>query len=179
MWAKDWSPDNRYLMFHKALSGQTMVYLLPTTGDPKPRLLVATPGIADGFRFSPDSQWIAWASNDSGKFEVYVASLSAPANRRQVSIGGGAQPAWRNDGKELFYLTQEGKLMAVELKPGSPLQADAPKPLFQSNATGSYVGEVYAPSAGGRRFLFAEPENRDAGNINVVVNWDAGLRRGK
>ena len=79
-----------------------------------------------------------------------------------------------------YYLTAEGKLMAVDLTLGSPLHVGAPKPLFQSNALSTgYTGEMYSPTADGKRFLFVEPETRDAGDINIVVNWDAALRRGQ
>jgi eukaryotic-like serine/threonine-protein kinase len=176
VYPKDWSGDNRFFLYHGTLRGGTRLYLLPVTGEPKPQPVVDIAGLADGFRFSPDNQWVAYASNDTGKYEVYIAPLAAPAERRQISIGGGVQPTWRKDGKEVFYLTQEGKLMSVDVTLGSPMRAGVPKPLFQSNATAFYSQEVYSPTADGNRFLFVEPETREAGGIHIVLHWDAGLR---
>jgi Tol biopolymer transport system component len=187
MWIQDWSHDNRFLMYHQVdgagASVETTTFLLPVGGEGKPQTLVKIPGAADGFRFSPDSQWIAYATNDSRQFEVYIATLSAPAERRQVSVGGGVQPVWRKDGKEIFYLTPERKLMAVEVNLGAPPRFGTPKPLFQTNITrdrGAFTGQAYSVTDDGKRLLVLDNVNdpvRGPGEISIVLNWDADLRR--
>jgi Tol biopolymer transport system component len=80
--------------------------------------------------FSPDGRWIAYQSADQGRFEVYVQTFPASGGKWQISTNGGQQPWWRSDGKELYYLSADGKLMAVEVKPGGSFEASAPRALF-------------------------------------------------
>ena len=141
----------------------------------------------EGFaRFSPDGQWVAYDSNESGRYEVYVRPFSpdgaAGVGKWPVSTGGGEQPHWRGDGKELFYLQGDRKLMAAEVKTtgGGRFEAGIPKALFSTKAARGPVGlnAAYAVTADGQHFLIIregqEPVWQPA---TVVVNWTAGLKK--
>jgi Tol biopolymer transport system component/predicted Ser/Thr protein kinase len=176
MYLGDWSRDGRFLVYHNVVGGGTTVYLLPLFGERKPQMLLKARFLLDQFHFSPDGRSIAYNSNESGRQEVYIASLPSWSEKRQVSIGGGVQPLWRNDGRELFYLTLEGKLMTVDVKPGSTIETGIPKPLFQTSVTADHQHDLYSVTGDGKRFLMIEPTKKATGEVNVVLNWDAGLR---
>src|SRR5262249_37093190 len=125
---------------------------------------------------SPDGRWIAFDSNESGRPEVYVASVPSLAERRLVSSAGGLQPIWRNDGKELFYLAPDGKLTAVDVKPGSTLEAGTAKPLFQTGIGSPNPFVRQYATGDGKKFLVIEPIEKSVEQLNVVLNWTAGLR---
>ena len=106
-------------------------------------------------RFSPDGRWLAYTSDDQGRFEVSVQTFPASGGKWQVSTNGGIQPWWRSDGKELYYLSNDGKLMAVEVKPGDSFEATAPRTLFDLAPARALGGlSSYAVTAAGDRFLF-------------------------
>ncbi|HSF25732.1 MAG TPA: hypothetical protein VLE20_16010, partial [Blastocatellia bacterium] len=117
--------------------------------------------------------------------QVYVQPFPGPGGKYQVSTSGGTNPRWRHDGKELFYLTPDGKLMAVEMKTGSTFEAVAAKPLFDTHVKGWLVWEGgitsrnnYAVSRDGQRFLINELSEVPASPpITVVLNWTADLKR--
>ena len=107
---------------------------------------------------------------------MYAASFPSFTDKRQVSRGGGGQPLWRNDGKELFYLSLQGKLMAIETKLGASLEASDPASLFQAPISMNPLIDQYAVARDGQRFIFCAPGHSSAGQpITVVVNWTAGL----
>src|SRR2546425_10720762 len=130
-------------------------------------------------RFSPDSRWVAYASNESGQFQIYVQSFPSSGGKWQVSTGGGAQPQWRRDGKELFYLAPDRKLMAVEVNGAGPIfLPGSPKPLFEAHVSTIFPGpgaHYYTVTGDGQRFLV----NTFVGEstpvpFTVVMNWSAG-----
>lgn len=130
--------------------------------------------------FSPDGRWLAYTSNESGTNEVYVGPFPGGGGKWQVSRRGGSQPRWRGDGKELFYLAADSKLMAAEIKEkGASLEIGNVRPLFQAPpASVLAFGVVYDASADGKRFLIntvAEQESSEP--ITLVINWTAALRR--
>jgi len=131
-------------------------------------------------QFSPDGKWVAYDSNESGRWEVFVTSFPDAKGKWQISTGGGRQPRWRGDGKELFYLAPDAKVMAVPVTSGVNFQAGAPVALFQANprellATSEIA--VYDVSKDGQRFLINTQVNTDAGRpMSVVLNWDAGFK---
>jgi Tol biopolymer transport system component len=129
-----------------------------------------------------NGQWVAYVSNESGSNEVYVRAFaknftvgSASAGGSVlVSRGGGTLPRWRDDGRELFYLAPNGKMMAVEVMAGSEFRADTPTTLFQVPA-GATVGDV---AADGRRFLLVTPVGSSASvPFTVVLNWTVALKK--
>ena len=95
--------DARWPIHHLSDHGKA-VYAMPLSGDRTPRLLVDTPFVEDEVHVSPDGRWVAFNADESGRWEVYVAAFPAFTSKRQISSGGGVQPQWRADGRELFYL---------------------------------------------------------------------------
>ena len=132
-------------------------------------------------RYSPDGHWISYTSNESGKFEVYVMPSGGRGGKWQISSGGGQQPLWRHDGKELFYLTSDDKLMSVPIKlTANSVQADAARPLFSlANSVLSVNGLVgpYDVTADGKRFVVITIEQGKTFPINLVTNWTAALHQ--
>jgi len=181
--ADDWSPDGRFLLytggFGKTRSADLLV--LPAN-DPKPVPFMQTEFNEEQGRFSPSGRWVAYVSNESGLSEVYVRGFatdfsggSASAGGSVlVSRGGGTAPRWRGDGRELFYLASNGKMMAVEVMAGQDFQIATPTPLFQA-PPGAIVGDV---TADGKRFLLVTPVGPSASvPFTVVLNWSAGLKK--
>ncbi len=177
---QDWSRDGKFLVYMQT-GGRTGtdLWLLPLEGDRKPIPYLQTPFNESEAQFSPDGHWMAYASNESGQPQVYIQSIPASGTKFQISNAGGGQPRWRRDGKELFYISSDNKLMAVSLKVGDTVEADPPKPLFDlppiySTLTGIWA---YEPSADGQRFLVLTESNAANAPITVVLNWQAGIKR--
>ncbi len=132
-------------------------------------------------QFSPGPsgapRWVAYSSDESGQYQIYVQSFPAGAGKFQVSTGGGAQPRWRRDGKELFYIATDGKLMAVDVKTSPQFEAGVPKALFDARIAGGPIYFHYDVSADGKRFLIesadAAAEGFASSPITVVMNWNA------
>jgi len=158
-WPSDLSPDGRFLLYAAGdLVGAAQLWELPLSGDDrKPKPLMPSGFITMEARYSPDGHWIAYTSNESGKFEVYVMPSGGSAGKWQISSGGGQQPLWRRDAKELFYLSSDGKLISVPIKLNADsVQADAVRPLFSlANSILSVNGLVapYDVTADGKRFV--------------------------
>lgn len=131
----------------------------------------------DNPHVSPDGHWVAYNSLESGRWEVYVAAFPSFNDKRQVSSSGGCQPVWRKDGRELFYRTLGGKLMAVEVKAGSTLQTGVPLFLFQTPARLNPVMNEYAVVDDGKKFLLREPVGETTAPITVVLNWSTELKK--
>jgi hypothetical protein len=157
------------------------VWLLPLEGEMKPTPLVRTNFTEIQSCFSPDGKWIAYTSSESGQWQVYVQSFPDGRRKLSVSTNGGAQPRWRGDGRELYYLTPDRKLMAVEMKgDGDSFEAGVPRPLFEMRGAGGFPGSnSYDVARDGKRFLVrvSVQEEEDARPVTVVLNWTAGLKR--
>jgi hypothetical protein len=158
------------------------------SGESKPRPVLATPFNEMHGQFAPGpartGRWIAYTSDESGRNEVYVQPFSdtssAPAGKFQISSEGGAQPRWRRDGKELYYMALDRRLMAVEVKIGAQFEHGVPKSLFQTRILPGSQGSAfrYVTAADGKRFLInCMPEEVASEPVNVVLNWTAGLKR--
>jgi len=132
-------------------------------------------------QFSPDGKWVAYASNESGKWEIYVTSFPYAHGRWQISSGGGEQPRWRGDGKELFFLSSDFKLMATPVTTGTNFDAGAPAALFQTAPRQPvlvYDLFVYDVSRDGQRFLINIPVRQpDTQPMSVILNWPAKLSK--
>jgi hypothetical protein len=140
-----WSPDGTSLLFDRQdKSGKISVWVLPLTGDQKPYVFVETQFDSQIAMFSPDGRWVAYVSNDSGKAEVYVVPFPGPGPRVQVSTGGGSQPRWRRDGRELFYLSLATEMMAADVSavPGD-FRVGAVRTLFALRGLGGVPGNLY------------------------------------
>jgi hypothetical protein len=128
---------------------------------------------------SPDGKWLAYTSDESKRQnEVYVRSMSADDLKYQVSTGGGVRPRWRADGKELFFLGEDGKLMAVPVKSGAAFEYGTPVVLFKPPVPETPGTSGYVVSPDGQRFLFRTiPTGANSGSITVVSNWFAAVRQ--
>ena len=125
----DWLPDGSGLVCHP--NAPLQIVIIPMVGtDRTPQAVVEGRTITTQGRLSPDGRWIAFASSDSGRFEVYVQNFPKPAGRWQVSTDGGLQPKWRSDGKELYYLGLDSRLMAAPVALGALAEVGKPAPLF-------------------------------------------------
>jgi Tol biopolymer transport system component len=176
---EDWSKDGRYLIYLDLAEGVDVWAL--ALDDLKPLRITATAAAEDEPALSPDGRWLAYMSTESGRSEIYVRSFPPrPGDRTtRISTKGGHQPKWRGDGRELFFLTPEGVMMAVDIsstpaamEPGTPLV------LFQTGINVSAIVDQYGVTADGQKFLVITPSG-DASEspIAVVLNWAAGLKR--
>jgi len=163
-------PQNGHDLWVLALDGESKV-------DRKPYPFLQTPSDESQASFSPDGRWVAYQSNEGGPMEIYVQPFPGPGGKRQLSNAGGASPRWRRDGRELFYLSPDARLMAVPIRAqGSTLEADPPVPLFQtrlSGALGGIAGNVrpqYDVAADGR-FLMSITTEETISPITVILNW--------
>jgi hypothetical protein len=150
------------------------------TGDRKPFPYLQTEANETSGQFSPDEKWVAYVSNESGRNEVYIQSFPTPGGKRQVSTNGGVAPRWRRDGKEIFYVSADRKMMAVSVRGENPLEVGVPAPLFlvqiiDANTTPSSRAS-YAVSSDGRRFLVDLPAQMGR-YYTVMMNWASGVRR--
>ncbi len=173
--SESWSPDGRFLLFRR--NEQTLVSL-PMLGDRKPSVLLHTPHIKRGFQFSPDGHWVAYSSSDSGRSEIYISRFPAMTGTRQISAGSGYAPVWRKDGKELFYMTEQGHVMAVAMKVGAKLEAGAPTLLFRPDIRFPNMPQ-FGVIDDGHKFLVIEAPLERIGDERMVVqtHWDASMRQ--
>jgi hypothetical protein len=156
------------------------MWLMPLEGERTQSPLLQTNFAELYGQFSTDGQWIAYMSNESGQWEVYVQSFPGPGGKWQVSNGGGASPKWRRDAKELFYQGADGKLMAVEVKGDSAtFEAGVPRPLFDLKLGGLFPGlDRYAVTGDGKRFLVnTVSDESSALPFTVVLNWTTDPKR--
>jgi Tol biopolymer transport system component/predicted Ser/Thr protein kinase len=175
----DWSPDGQHIVFSspEVASGNDL-WLLPLTGDRKPFKFLASPAEEMHGNFSPDGRFVAYTSNESGRFEVYVQTFPLSDRKWQVSTNGGYEPRWRADGREIYYLSEDRKLMAVSVGPGPSFAV--PQPLFQTRVPAGVTANRthYVPSRDGQRFLVnTQTSDPSPTPITVVLNWTAGLKK--
>ena len=172
-WPEDWSEDGRYLAYGRnTTQGIGGLFALPLFGDRTPITIADTPFGEDEPRFSKDGRWVAYNSDESGMNQVYLVSFPATDQKRQISNDGGVQPRWRHDGKELFYLGLDGRIMAVDLQVDSTIEAGVPRPLFNTRLNVDSARDQFAVAADGQRFLVQESIVKGAPTpITVLVNW--------
>ena len=176
--ASDWSSDGKYLLFDTTDSKPNFdIWALAMTGDRKPFPVVQTTFQEKGAQFSPDAKWIAYESNETGRFEIYLRPFPNGGRAVPVSASGGAQVRWRRDGKELFYIALDGRLTAVPIQVDSSGQIEpgAPMPLFATRVGGAVQAlerQQYVVALDGQRFLMSTvPDNINPSPITVILNW--------
>jgi Tol biopolymer transport system component len=177
----DWSQDGQFLLYEMiGKNSKSEIWVLPLVGERQPAPVLQAPFNESQGVFSPDGRWIAYVSDESGRQEVYVQTFPASAAKWRISPDGGAQPRWRRDGREIFYLTADGRLMAVGLASGTGFEAASPTPLFRTEAMNLDVAGTaiqYAVASDGQRFLVSSPVEGQKGEpITVVLNWTADLK---
>jgi eukaryotic-like serine/threonine-protein kinase len=172
----DWSRDGKYILYER---GADLWYA--SVADLKPTQFLKAVSTLKTALFSPDGKWVAYASNESGKWEIYVTTFPDAHGKWQVSTAGGTQPRWRGDGKELFYLSPDDKLMAVPVKIGANFDTGTPTALFQAypRETVAATSEqfFYDVSQDGQKFLINTQLKSAIRPMSVVLNWPSKLNR--
>jgi Tol biopolymer transport system component len=172
----DWSRDGKYILYTQ----DTDLWFV-TLPELKSSLFLKAPSVLRNGQFSPDGKWLAYASNETGKWEIYVTSFPEARGKWQISAGGGEQPRWRGDGKELFYLSSDGKIMAAPVTTGANFDASTPVALFQATPRQPvpiYDLFVYDVSRDGQRFLInTEVKQAETTPMSIVLNWAAKLNK--
>src|SRR5215510_4812218 len=178
----DWSRDGRFIIYYQTdpkTKRDIWVLPAPGSGDP-PFPVVQTEANETAGTLSPDGRWLAYASDETGRFEVYVRSFPDGGGKRQVSTGGGSAPRWRRDGRELFYYAGDGKLMVAPVISGESFDTGAASPLFEFRA-GTILFTFlppYAVTADGQRFLInTVVETEPNAPLTVVANWAAEIKK--
>jgi serine/threonine protein kinase len=172
------TPDGHTLVFIRPTSDSGGdLYALSLVGEPQPRAIVRTPGYDGGAQFSPDGHWMAYASNESGPFEVYVRPYPALDRKRLASTQGGTHPRWSRDGKELFYRVGN-KMMVVEVSTARDLDLSPPRVLFEQRYAFGSAQTIpnYDVSPDGQRFLMVKDDSA-SGRLNVILNWVTELQQ--
>jgi eukaryotic-like serine/threonine-protein kinase len=171
------SRDGKWLLYFANPEGESLgdIYALPMTGDRTPQRIVHSPSSDVEPQLSPDGKFVAYVSGATGESEVYVQPFPA-GERKRMSYTGGRQPLWRPDGRELFFVSTDGKLYAVEIKPGPNFDYGTPQFLFDTRAEVFRLRNSYIPNNDGRRFLVNMTVDTTAPSIHVVRNWTAGLK---
>ena len=175
-----WSPDGRMLIhFFNSVSSADL-WLMRLDGD-RQRLPLPRIGSRWGVQaqISPDGRWLAYASNESGRYDVYVRPFPSGDGKWLITPSGGSEPSWRRDGKELYYLAVDGSLMAVTVTTTPTFQGTTPTRLFQTTMSTlvntSFTRNQYVASSDGQRFLVNQPIGHPS-SIVVVVDWPAALK---
>ena len=175
----DRSPDGESILFIvSAVDSGNDLWILPLAGDKKPYKFLATSAEEMQGNFSPDGHFVAYTSNASGKFEVYVETFPRSERRWPVSTNGGYEPRWRADGREIYYLSEDKKLMAASVGAGPSF--GVPVALFQTRVPAGVSANRthYVPSRDGKRFLVnTQTGDSSPTPITVVLNWTAGLKK--
>ena len=184
IYATNWSADGRFIITRLAAEKTRQdVWALPLFGDRQPYPLLNSEFEEIHPQLSSDGRWLAYASDESGSFEIYVQAFTADGklgnDKKRLSTNGGRQPRFRGDGRELFYVDDNGQMMVVVLKPsGATFEFEPPKALFK---TRMFTGLIqswldYDVTADGQQFLIGTLVG-DASPVSVILNWTAGLKK--
>jgi Tol biopolymer transport system component len=174
--ALDWSRDGHNLLY--LAEPDLWVY---SFADGKSHLFLKANASLNNAKFSPDGKWVAYSSNESGRWEVYVTSFPDARGKWQVSTSGGEQPRWRADGKEIYFLSLDAKLMAAAVDTKTEFDSGTPTVLFQTDprervATTEVI--IYDVSRDGQRFLInTNYNNGSAHPMSVVLNWKSEMKK--
>jgi len=166
----DVSPDGRHLLIvRESIGGELDIYTYSTEEKKSTPFLTSAAAEESGL-FSPDGKWVAYLSDESGRNEIYVQSFPTPAEQWQISTSGGSMPRWSPDGTELFFVSADGKLMAVPVKIGESFEAGAARPLFPVRLRANTMTE-FDITADGTRFLLNSLAPRNDPPLSVLINW--------
>ncbi len=168
----DWSGDGRYMLIRRY---RDLLYMTLADGQVHP--LLQKPWAVANAQFSPDGRFVAYASQETGTWDIYISPFPDFGGKWQVSSGGGEEPRWRADGKELFYLAPDRKLMAVPVKISPALELGTPAPLFVTSPQPPISAQTYFSydvTSDGQRFLInTRSPNANAAPVSIVLNWPA------
>jgi serine/threonine protein kinase len=174
--AWDWSRDGKNVLVRK---GNELWYLSWPQRVAMP--LFQAKWTVRNAQFSPDGRWMAYASNETGSMEIYVSPFPSVNGKWQVSSAGGQEPRWRQDGKELFYLSAEGKMMAAAVTAGTSFEAGSPVALFQTHPRQPVSASdvfSYDVSGDGQRFLIlSKVDEANPAPLSVLLNWASEIEK--
>ncbi len=176
----DVSPDGAALVYVRSdREGKFDIYVHAMRGTESDRPFVATPAYEAAPRISPDGRWVAYHSNEEGALDVFVRSFPDGGQKRKISTGGGSRPVWRRDGRELFYLSPDGDLMAATIVTTPAFTVGVPQTLFRTplDPTTTMLATVYDVHPDGKRFIMLAPVSDAPQPVNVILNWQSLLRK--
>jgi serine/threonine-protein kinase len=176
-----WSSDGKFLAYWAVGSATGRdIWIVPLTGERKPQPFLQTKFNEMQARFSPDSRWIAYQSEESGRYEVYVQPFPGPGGKWQISTNGGTTPVWAENGRELFYMSS-GNFMSASVTAQPTFSASTPRIVadYPPFLMGRLSNGVYDVSADGQQILFvrANVENGPPDEVRVVLNWTEELKQ--
>ncbi len=179
--SESWSPDGQLLAYTEVNPTTGYDIWVLRLGDRKAQPFLRTPFNEGAPQFSPDGRWLAYISDESGRFEIYVQPYPGPGGKWQISTEGGTEPVWNRNGRELFYRSGD-KMMAVDITTQPSFSAGKPRMLFEGPVPADPVRRSanYDVSPDGQRFLMLKPvEQAQAAptQINVVLNWFEELKQ--
>ncbi len=174
------SPDGRYVLFTR-MGGNFDIGVKDLQGRAKPAMLLAGEFDERAPHFSHDGRWFVYSSDEPGQTEIFVRRFPMTEEAWRISTSGGQQPTWSRDGKEIFFVSLDGRLMAAPVSTaGATLSVGPPQPLFRSPVRLNSVSNQYAVTGDGQRFLFALPtQDYDAEPFRVLLNWRTPESRGQ
>jgi eukaryotic-like serine/threonine-protein kinase len=171
----DWTRDGRTLIYESSDAKTNLdIWMTTVEGDGSPISFARSPFNEQEARLSADSRWLAYASDESGRYEIYVRPFPSGAGKWRISNAGGRAPRWRSDGNELFYLSPDGKLMAVTTRTKNGFEFDVAKPLFDARVRENNGQMDYEASKDGQRFLINEPVTVGT-SLSVITDWRTAL----
>ena len=174
---EDWSDNGRFIAYLEEAGTRNAIGILPLLDDQTPIPVVQGKFDYDEPKFSPDGKWMAYISNETNQNEVYIRPLEGEGEKKRISNGGGGQPQWRGDGKELFYLALDGSMMAVEIR-GEQFAPGTPEFLFKTDVIVVPHLDQYAVTDDGQRFIFLTTgQASGVSSINFVVKWFEELKQ--
>ena len=172
----DWSRDGKYLLVRKE---RELWYM--TMPDRQTRPLLQSQWLIRNAQFSPDGKFVAYASSETGNWEVYVSPFPGFGSKWQVSRGGGEEPRWRRDGKEMFYLVPDGRLMAAQVKTGAGFEASFPSVLFVTHPRQPISAMdffSYDVTPDGQKFLVnTKVDTSNSAPLSVILNWSSEMEK--
>ncbi|MFI5181323.1 MAG: protein kinase [Thermoanaerobaculia bacterium] len=177
------SPDGSLLLLNVLNMSDTSlaktgwdIFVLPLSGERALRPFLQTKYQEEGARFSPDGLWVAYYSDESGRYEVFVRPYPGPGGKWQISTDGGGDPRWSRSGRELFYRSGD-KMMSVDVETKPTFRPGRPRALFEGSFLGTY--DSYDVTPDGKRFLMIKPDPAESGpaHVNVVLNWFEEVKR--
>jgi Tol biopolymer transport system component len=174
-----WSPDGRFLLYYESNPESSWdIWVLPLDGeDREPKPFLNTPFLEVRARFSPDGRWVAYESEESGRGEIYVRSFAGTGGKWQISTSGGTEPQWSRDGRALYYIAPDLKMMRVSVQTGEAFEAGIPEPIFAVSLRPITTSNRYLLAPDGNFLLLSSLREKSTPPTTIVLNWIAELGR--
>jgi Tol biopolymer transport system component len=174
----DWSRDGRFLLVNRLTTKTGWdLWVVPLDGKSQPFAFIETPFSDLLPAFSPDGHYVAYMSNETSRYEIYVQQFPGPGGKWQVSANGGVEPHWSADGKTIYYRAPGAKVMAASVQTGGTFTADVPRPLFEATTQPGQRRNSYLVTRDGQKFLVLSPLGKEkVAPLTVVLHWPAALK---